>query len=235
MKKVVLEPISHDEGVLVQFTDEVIVDKSLAFKVPNGFRAVVYLNEKSEFRIDPTVGKRLVDYGKQYLNAICRVAFIRDTLVPQIMWGFGNINVNNERLKEAYRIGVNGKYSVEIIEAVKLLKGLGGAKEITLDRIREETISTIRTIGTAILGKYFANTDISVFEIAAHQQEIREQLISSLKNETAFAVLGLKLRDLTVDGVHIPDEDLEQIRQRINNENESSQINVEGESENETV
>ncbi len=217
MKKVVLEPTSREEGVLVQFTDAVVVDKALTVKVPSGFRAVVYLNEKSEFRIEPTEGKRIVEYGKQYLNATCRVAFIRDTLVPQMLWGFGEINVNNERLKEAYQVGVHGKYSVEIVEAAKLLKGLGGGNAITIDRIREETVPTIRTVGTAILGKYFANTDISVFEIAAHQDEIREKLITSLKNETVFASLGLNLRDLTVDKVRIQDEDLELIRQRINN------------------
>lgn len=221
MKKVVLEPTSREEGVLVQFTDPTVVDKALTIKVPSGFRAVVYLNERSVFRIEPTEGKRIVEYGKQYLDATCRVAFIRDTLAPQMMWGFGNINVNNERLKEAYRIGVNGKYSVDITEAAKLLKGLGGDNAITIDRIREETMPTIRTVGVAILGKYFANTDISVFEIAAHQDEIREKLLSSLKDETAFASLGLKLRDLTVDGVHIPEEDLDTIRQRINNSEEN--------------
>lgn len=222
MKKVVLEPTSREEGVLVQFTDPAVVDKALTIKVPSGFRAVVYLNERSEFRIEPTEGKRIVEYGKQYLDATCRVAFIRDTLVPQMMWGFGLINVNNERLKEAYRIGANGKYSVEITEAAKLLKGLGGDNAITIDRIRDETKATIRTVGTAILGKYFSNTEISVFEISAHLDEIREKLIASLKNEPAFSLLGLKLRDLTVDGIHIPDEDLELIRDRINHGSEET-------------
>lgn len=221
MKKMVLEPDSREEGVLVQFTEPIVVDKALTVRVPNGFRAVVYLNERSEFRVDPTEGKRIVEYGKQYLNATCQVAFIRDTLVPQMMWGFGLINVNNERLKEAYQIGANGKYSVEITEAAKLLKGLGGDSAITIDRIRDETKATIRTVGTAILGKYFANTDISVFEISAHLDEIREKLITSLKNESAFSLLGLKLRDLTVDGIHIPEEDLELIRERINHGGET--------------
>ena len=226
MKKVVLEPALKDEGVLVQFTDTVVVDKVLAVRVPNGFRAVVYLNERSEFRIDPTEGKRIVEYGKQYLNANCRVAFIRDTLVPQMMWGFGTINVNNERLKEAYQIGANGKYSVEITEAAKLLKGLGGDNAITIDRIREETVPTIRTRGMAILGQFFANTTISVFEINAHTQEFREKLINAMKDEPAFASLGLKLHDLTVDKFYVPDEDLEHIRQRINHRGEATPLTV---------
>jgi len=216
MKDIVLAPTIADGDVLVQFTAEVSVEKNLAVKVPMGYTAIVCIGGRAEARIPSTEEKRIVDCGKQLLHKKCRIAFVRKTVSEEMAWGFGNINVNNERLQEAYRIGANGKYSVEIAEIGKLLNSFDGEENITTETIRNKTIATIKNVGTAILGKYFANTRTSVFEISAHVQDIRKELLSSLQKEVAFTALGLKLHDLTVDGIHIPEEDLAIIQNRLN-------------------
>ena len=208
MKGLVLEPTVADEKVLVQFTAEEVVDRHLSVKTPKGYQAIVFIDEKAITRIPAGEEKRIIEKDKQYLNKKVRVAFIRSNVSSEMSWGFGNIRVNNERLQEAYTVGANGKYSVEIAEAGKLLNGFSNEKQITTDVIREKTITTIKNIGTEVLAKYFANTDTSIFEISAHVTEIRKEMINALKNETAFNTLGLKLHDLTVEGVHIPEEDL---------------------------
>lgn len=216
MRKLILEPTIADEKVIVQFTGETSVDKHLFVKVPKGYQGVVIIEEKAIARIPAGEEKTITEYGKQWLNKKARVAFIRTNISFEMPWGFGNISVNNERLQEAYTVGANGKYSVEITEIGKLLNEFSGEENVTTETIREKTITTVKNGGTAVLAKYFANTDISIFEISAHILEIRKEMISKISGATAFNDIGLKLHDLTVDGVHIPDEDLALIKGRIN-------------------
>lgn len=216
MKGLVLEPTIADEKVLVQFSAEISVDKHVSVKAPKGYQAVVIVDEKAIARVAPCTEKKIIEYGKQWLNKKARVAFVRGQVSSDMAWGFGNIRVNNERLQEAYTVGANGKYSVEITEVGKLLNGFSGEENVTTDIIREKTIATVKNIGTSVLAKYFANTDTSIFEISAHTTEIRKEMIAALKDETAFNTLGIKLNDLTVEGIHIPEEDLTLIKNRIN-------------------
>lgn len=216
MKKTILQPVISDENTIVQFTDRVTVEKALAVTVPNGYQAVIFIDEKVLFRIAPCVGKRLADYGKELIGKQCCVAFVRTKAVPAMAWGFGNIHVNNARLKEAYRAGTNGKYFVEIAQVPKLIGHFANDNNITVEKLRDCTIPIIKNIGTALLGEYFAHTDISVFEISAHAAELRKNLLNSLQGESAFASVGLKLKDLTVDGIYVNEDDLALIRSRIN-------------------
>lgn len=226
MKKNILQPVISDENTIVQFTDRVTVEKALAVTVPNGYQAVIFIDEKVLFRIDPCVGKRLADYGKELIGKQCCVAFVRTKAVPAMAWGFGNIQVKNARLKEAYRAGANGKYFVEIVQVPKLIGHFTNDNNITVEKLRDYTIPIIKNIGTALLGEYFAHTDISVFEISAHSAELRKNLLNSLQGESAFASVGLKLKDLTVDGIYVNEDDLALIRSRINEtQNEEDNAN----------
>ena len=42
MKKSILQPMISDESVIVQFTDTVVFDKTMAVMVPNGYIAFVF-------------------------------------------------------------------------------------------------------------------------------------------------------------------------------------------------
>lgn len=216
MKKIVLQPMISDENTIVQFTDKINVDKSVFVAVPDGFQAVVFVDEKVLFRIDPCTDKRLADYGKDLIGSRCRVAFVRTKAIPAMLWGFGNIHVNNGRLEEAYRIGANGKYFVEISQIPKLIAHFDSDDNITVEKLRDCTLPVVKNIGTALLGEYFAHTDISLFEISAHSAELRANLLNRLRGEEAFLSLGLQLKDLTVDCIHVNEEDAELIRSRIN-------------------
>ena len=218
MKGIIFEPTIADEKVLVQFTAAATVDKRISVKVPKGYQGLVIIDEKAIARIPAGEEKRIIEYGKQWLDKKARVAFVRSNVFSDMPWGFGNIRVNNERLKEAYTVGANGKYSVEIVEAGKLLNAFSGEENVTTDIIREKTVASVKNIGAAVLGKYFAYTNTSIFEISAHLSEMREEMMKALIGAKAFNDLGLKLHDLTVEGVHIPEEDLELIKSRINSE-----------------
>lgn len=214
MKGIVLQPMIADDSVIVQFTANVTVDKNTLVKVPNGFQAIALINEKAAFRINAGADKKLVTYGKEYSGKQCRVAFVRTKPLSAMMWGFGDITVNNERLKENYRVGANGKYTVEISEIAKLINGFDVENNITTGMIREKTISILKNSGQTVLGKYFAKTDISVFEISAQTDNVRAELFNALKEEPAFLNIGVKLNNLTVEKIHVNEGDLELIRNR---------------------
>lgn len=216
MARKVLRPMISDESVIVQFTDTVIFDKSIAVTVPNGYLAFVFADEKALFRIEPCMEKKIISYGKELLGKSGMVAFVRTKPLPPMAWGFGNIQVNNERLKEAYRIGANGKYAVELLQPAKLISYFNTDEDITVEKLREITISAVKNIGVSLLGTYFTGTNISVFEIASCMNDFRVKFLKALREEGVFADMGLIVKDLTVDGVHVPEEDIESIRSRIN-------------------
>ena len=205
-----------DESVIVQFTDTVVFDKAIAVTVPNGYMAYVFADERAQFRIEPCSEKKIVSYGKELLGKNGRIAFVRTKPLPPMAWGFGNIQVNNERLKEAYRVGANGKYAAELSQPTKMIACFPAGEDITADALRERTISAVKNIGVSLLGTYFAGTEISVFEIASCMSDFRTKFLKALQAEPVFADMGLTVKDLTVDGIHVPEEDIESIRSRIN-------------------
>jgi membrane protease subunit (stomatin/prohibitin family) len=217
MKELIIHLKDENSDSIIQFSEIYSVNKKLYITVPNQYKAIVYIDEKVSFRIEPCIKTSIYEqYGKEYLGKQVRVAFIMAKSLPQMAWGFGNIQVNNEKLKEAYRVGTNGKYIIDIIDYVKLINSFSMNEPITIDKIREKSISAIKTIGIPILSACFANTDTSVFEISSLTGKIRENMIIELKKEMIFSELGIKLNSLTIDGIHVNDEDLEIIRNRIN-------------------
>ena len=217
-KKYTIEPSPDKEDALITISDPVIVTKKVFISVPTQYKAIAYVDQKALFRIEPCINKDFVKaYGKEYIGKQLRVAFIVQRTFAQSAWGFGNIQVNNERLKEAYRIGANGKFMIEITDFAKLIQSFPGSNSITMDQIRDKSISTLKTVGTPILGEYFSKPSTSVFEMSSLVLDFREKFMTALQEENIFLNMGIKVAALTVDGFHVNEDDLELIRNRINN------------------
>lgn len=214
---VTIEPKVVNDDVLIQVSEPTEITKKTRVTVPVQYNAYAFVDQKLLFRIDACINKELIKLcDKDYLGKQIRIAFVAKRAMAQSAWGFGNIQVNNVRLKEAYRIGANGKFSIEITDHVKLIQSFPNSSEITIDQIREKTISTLKTIGTPILGEYFSNTDTSVFEMSSLIADFRDKFMEGLQDERIFAEMGVKIATLTVDGFHANEDDLEMIRNRIN-------------------
>ena len=214
---VTIEPKIVNDDVLIQVSEPTEITKKTRVTVPVQYNAYAFVDQKLLFRIDACINKELIKLcDKDYLGKQIRIAFVAKRAMAQSAWGFGNIQVNNVRLKEAYRIGANGKFSIEITDHVKLIQSFPNSSEITIDQIREKTISTLKTIGTPILGEYFSNTDTSVFEMSSLIGDFRDKFMEGLQDERIFAEMGVKIATLTVDGFHANEDDLEMIRNRIN-------------------
>ena len=212
-----IEPAKVNENVLIQLSAPVAVTKKTKITVPSHYRAIAYIDQKPLFRIDPCVDKGFVKtYGKEYVGKSLSVAFIMVHSFAQSQWGFGNIPVNNARLKEAYRIGANGKFSIEVVDYAKAIHAFPNHSQITIDQIREKAISTLKTVGTPIMSDYFSNTKTSVFEMNSLISDFREKFVEALASEKLFINMGVKVDTLTVDSFHVNEEDLEMIRSHIN-------------------
>lgn len=216
-KKHIIEPIPAKEDVLIQISKSIAITKKTKVSVPTQYKAIVFIDQKQLFRIEPCINKEFVKtYGKEYIGKQIHIAFVANRTLAQSAWGFGNIQVNNEGLKEAYRIGANGKFSVEIVDYAKLIQAFPNVNAITIDQIREKSISTLKTVGTTILGEYFAKTSTSVFEMSSLVADFRDKFMTALQDEKVFATMGIKISTLTVDSFHANEDDLELIRNRIN-------------------
>ncbi len=216
-KECIIEPKQVAEEVLIQMSELIQVTKKTKISVPTQYKAIAYIDYKAVARIPSCVKKEFVKtYGKEYLGKELQIAFVSLRTLAQSPWGFGNIQVNNERLKEAYRIGANGKFSVEIIDYEKLILSFPNQSDITIEQIREKAISTLKTIGTPILGEYFTKTSTSVFEMSSLIANFRERFMQELQQEKLFSAMGIKISSLTVDSFHANEDDLELIRNRIN-------------------
>ena len=217
MEKLIMVDKEVNNDVVIWSTGTIKIDKNTAITVPMNYRVVALVDGKISFRIDTCNEVNLVkEYGKELLKKQIEFIYVLNSAIPMMSWGFGNINVNNERLKEAYRVGANGKYGVEIVDIPKLIKNFAGNKEITIDDIREKTVTIIKANGTQVVSKYFANTDTSVFEIDSKINDIRADIKEALVDELLFKNFGLKMTDLIVEGIHVNEEDLQIIRDRLN-------------------
>lgn len=215
MKEIIITPQEINNDIIIQFSDDYIVEKNLVVDVPNQYEMIGYINGKVSFREND--GRYIIyKINKDFLKKNFKVAFIKKKALPDIIWGFGDINVNNQRLKECYRVGSNGTLQFEIIDRVKLVDSFIWGKNISVDMIKFKIIPVIKNIGADVISKYFANTDVSVFEINSKLEDIRIQLFNSLSNELIIKNMGLKVKSLVVNIIHVNDDDLDIIRNHIN-------------------
>ena len=222
-KQIEYKPVNTSDSTIVQYTDSFILDKSMKITVPNQYVAIVFDDEKISFRVEPCVGKVIYkEYGKNFLGHTMKIAFVHNTAIPEMLWGFGNIQVNNDRLKEAYRIGANGTFQVKITDFIKLISSFTDKGIIVVDDVKDRVITLIKMIGIEVLSSYFANTDVSVFEISSLVSEMRDRIVEKIVKETKLLNMGIAISALTVTGIYVPKEDLELIRSRINDNKQIS-------------
>ena len=216
-KKFFIEPVESGEEVLIQISAPQKISKKTKLTVPQHYKAIAYIDQKATFRVEPCIAKEVLNvYGKEYKGKYLQIAFITSRSLTQSAWGFGNIQVNNEALKEAYRIGANGTFSIDITDYEKLISMFPNENIITTEMIREKCISTLKTVGVPIIGEYFAKTTTSVFEMSTLVADFRDKFLKALTEEKIFGIMGVKINVLTVNGFYANEDDLEIIRNRIN-------------------
>lgn len=217
MKKDNVITIEGNEEFYVCFSKKYVLDKKVSLSVPRGYVAIAYINGKPMYKSKQCVNENILSKcGKEFLGQEIQFAFYSPSIHQEMKYGCKYINVNNDRLKEAYRVGINGSFLLEIKDYIKLINNFPGKNLITTEDVREIVVAIVQTVATPILASYFANTSISVFEINSMVGELRQKILDALTAESALEVLGITVNSITVREIHVPEEDLEMIRSRIN-------------------
>lgn len=217
-KKTFIRLDNPSERNLITYSGKFVLDRGTTLEVPPQYTAVVFINGKPLLRRESGLGQELLALvGKQAAGQTVQVAYVRTKALAPDKWGVGNINVNNARLNEAYRVGANGTYTPTVCDYVKLVNAFPYGEDVTLDDVHERVLSVIQGNAAPVIAKQFADSNVSVFEMVARMAEIRAEIQSQLKLDSALSSMGIRLDNVVVAGMHINQEDLERIRDRINN------------------
>ncbi|MDY4559898.1 MAG: SPFH domain-containing protein [Eubacteriales bacterium] len=214
-KKLVLEPIK-DENLIVQFAEPVELTKDVYLTVPRQYKAYVYIDEKLELIAKTCVEAKiyeLLSKDKSYLKKQIQVAFV-NTLFPRILWGVGDVQVKNDKLEQAYRVGANGECVFEVVNDRAFINSFKFGSSITLDDIKKRVSSSLQMTAMDALSSLFAGTEISVFEMTANTEEIRDKIVDKINDENIVKDMGIKVNSLTAK-IFIPEEDLLRIKNAI--------------------
>jgi hypothetical protein len=214
--------ITTQQDVIVQFTEDYELNKKLTITIPKGYIVFVYIEGKATIKLTECVKKPVYNsnFGKLYLGKNVSFAFCQINGLKEIHYGFGPINVNNERLKEAYRVGINGHLQAEITSFSKMIEFYQGQQKITIEDIRESLLPIIKFVGTQVLSSCFAYSNVSVFEIDSQLGAIREDISLNLTKESIFDKIGIKINVCHLNPIYVNESDLELIRNRINGQGE---------------
>ena len=217
MKRVVVTMDKMDD-YLVQFSDNYTVEKNIFLTVPKGYTAICYIDGKAMYKTNQVKEDNIVaKVGKDYIGKDLQFAFYSVSLNPEIAYGFGPINVNNDRLKEAYRIGVNGTMTLVITDYVQLIKYFALNESISIEDIREKLLPVIKSTGLPIVSGCFANTNVSVFEIDSMIGDIREEMKKAFVTEKVLDKMGIEVESVTINEIFVNEDDMEMIREHLNN------------------
>ena len=137
------------------------------------------------------------------------------SIISKAEWQFGNIDIKNDAHNELYKAGANGKYALEIEDYGRLISTFAGFATVTIDDLKEKTISVIKTKGAPILNEILTDANVSVFNAALKVNDLKDKLVREFNEEKSLKAMGLKLSSLTVEGIHINSDDLERIKSRI--------------------
>lgn len=217
MKNDVLMTVTANEKYVVQFTKKAELTKDVYLTVPRQMVAIAYVDGKPLFKSNQCVDLNILKkVGKEYQGKEIQFAFYSPGYSPTINFGFGQINVNNERLKQAYRVGLHGQMMITFKDPVLLINHYAFSDNITVEEIREKILPTIKTVGIPILSSCFVNTMISVFEIDSMMGTIRENMSKAFVNERALEKLGIQIDSVAINQIYVNEDDLEMIRNNIN-------------------
>lgn len=218
MKETNIITVEQSSDYLVRFSEKMKLDKAVALTVPRGYCAIAFIDGKATYRSGQCVCEKVYTRcGKEYLGREIQFAFYPTVYLPEMTYGFGPINVNNGRLKEAYRVGINGRMSVSVTDYVALINFFSFASEITVEDVRQRVLPVVKSVGVPIVSSCFVDTNVSVFEIDSMIGEIRGKIKTGLEEEPTLLKMGIRVMSVEVNEIYVNEDDLEMIRNRINN------------------
>lgn len=125
-------------NALIRFTDSFVITNKLYISVPIQYKALVYIDDCSFFRVDPGSPFSFVKaYGSEHIGKRIRIAYIHWINIQSAPWELEKhrIELNDRREVE---ITANGSYSLDIINYPRLIACFPDKEIITVDDITKK-------------------------------------------------------------------------------------------------
>ena len=218
MKEKIYVPEDSDGRVVISYTEPFRLDRKAKITVPHQYIALLFADGKRILREGPCDRKTICTMCKEQLGHELQIAFVRAEAIPEALWGFGNVQVNNQNLREVYRAGANGVCKIgisDISDYGRLTEAFPHGRPVTIDTIREKLNAIIASVGVRILGSCLTNSTVSACEVSSLLGEVQDKMQAMLSDNARIREMGLRISALTVAGIHVNREDLESIRSRL--------------------
>ena len=113
LSEIIYVPEDRDGSTVISYTAPFKLDRKAKITVPHQYTALVFADGKLLLRMEPCDSKIIYRVcGKEQVGHTLQIAFVHGKAIPETLWGFGNVQVNNQRLRELYRAGANGACKV---------------------------------------------------------------------------------------------------------------------------
>ncbi len=204
-------------NALVYFSKHCIVTRDATITVPRNYVGLIYVGGKPKSKMSECANENLVKkFGGELKKEDLQVAFYSEKANFEIKWGIGGIQVNNDRLQDAYSVGVNGIVTCSIKDPVGLINYFQKDTSITVHDVWAKILPIITNNGVPLLSEYFSGKSVSIFEINSELANIRAKMVELIKGEKIFTDMGLEVEDVTLNSIYVPEEDINRIKERIN-------------------
>ena len=198
MAEIILQPVTDDREVLVQFTESVTIAKDTKVIVPFGYFAAAYVDDQAEMFIRGGATITMCDEeDEELLNRQCKAAYIQEGPFD-VLWGTENpIQVNNSRLNESYRVAARGNFFCMVADAEKLLKAFNGER-VTVFDLKQKLRNLCGTVLAEGVGNYLSNSNTPSFRINMEKFAIGSSLDDMLSSDATVREMGLRIYNCTV-------------------------------------
>ena len=203
--------------VLVFFSNHCQVTKEATVTVPRNYTGLMYIGGKPKTKISECTNENLIKkFGGELKNKDVQIAFYSENTNFDIKWGIGGIQVKNDKLQDAYSVGINGIVTCSIKDPVTLINYFAKDTSITVEDIWGKVLPVITSNGVPVLSEYFSNKLVSIFEINAELANIRTKMTELINSEKIFNEMGLSIKNITLNSIYVPEEEIARIKERIN-------------------
>lgn len=210
-KKLYIKPLYENRNMIVQVSDPFVVTKNTYVTVPKDAIAYLYDHGKRTARLESGKDNRLFKMDKKSLSKWLQVEYILPCVDQQISWELGEIAVRDPQTDEVFHIGANGQCHVKM-DPLKLTRVFAINEPITVDKVREKYVTAMRQVGMPVLIRFFHLHPVSIYDINSLIPNLRDEMLSVLRDHEEMEMLGFYVTGLTIGRVHVNLEDLHRIQ-----------------------
>ena len=188
---------------LISFSDNVILTHKTCVSVPIQYKAIVYVDDCSVFRIDPC--KKIVfvkKYGDEYVGRKIKLAYIHWVNIERTAWSLDSYNVNLQD-KTKLEIFSHGGYSFEIVNYPRFISGFPDKKNITVADVRKKVGSAVCNIVSD------AVTECAQSGISPDSEIALEKIKSVFNDELLLSAMGVRITRFDIALIDVNDPRLQ--------------------------